>query len=445
MRFLETMTRPRALDDAVRRQRLAGCLDKGVGRRLILVSAPAGYGKTALLADWVLSHPEHILANWVTLTCANDADAVVRLVADGLLRAIGDTADDGGDGVAGEGCDGLLALTAVVAATRRPCVTVLDDYQVVRQPEVDAMMTELLSALPENWTLVIGTREEPRLPLPRLRASLELTELHASDLRFSAEETGDLLARTAGRPVARDACRLLSERTEGWAAGLRLAALQLADTADARSFARGFDGRNTSVAAYFGAEVFEPLDADAREFLLRTAVLDEVSPSSADAVNAGGDSRGMLAEFARRNVFVEAVDATAESYRFHPMFRSFLLGELRARHPELEPELSGHAAEARSARPVSSRAQQRGVDDVTSRRMRGAGKILTDSEFVVLEKMDAEDSLREIGAKLFLSLNTVKSHARSIYRKLGVGSREEALRRERETGVLPPRPRGTAG
>jgi LuxR family transcriptional regulator, maltose regulon positive regulatory protein len=422
----------------VERRRLLDRLDSGVGQRLVLVSAAPGYGKTALLADWVLSREQSLTTSWLTTDAGtNDASTLALRMADGLRRSLfpAESASLVHSAEA-DAADELLALADVVGRTGRPFVTVIDDYQAIEDPGANETLARLLSALPENWTVVIGTRREPvMLPLARLRASLELTELRAPDLAFTVDEAAEVVSLTAGRYVSRDVARLITERTEGWPAGVRLAGLRLCGTREDRAVAREFDGVHPDIACYFSSEVFEPLDPELREFLLLTSTLDEVSPAAAEALTGTADARRKLAELERRNAFLTPTALHGETYRYHRMFRQWLLSELRATEPDREAELRRRAAEMTprtSREPTAEHAERR-------RARRGAGGAappLTGSELVVLECLAGDASLREIGTELYLSLNTVKSHTRSIYRKLGVGSREEALDRARESGLL---------
>lgn len=432
----DSLTHPRPLSDGVERDRLRQRLDRSAGQRLVLACAPAGYGKTALLADWALSSQRRSCTCWLTTPPrASDPATLVGLIAAGLRESLPDGQGDAfGAPLPDRPRDALLELATAVGRSGRPVVTVLDDYQAVEGSQADRAVADLLSVLPPNWTVVIGTRTEPQLlPLPRLRASLELTELRAADLRFTAEEGSELLARTAHRTVSTEVARSLVDRTEGWAAGLRLAALEMEGASDDTAFARDFDGRHAPVAAYFAKEVFEPLEPELREFLLLTSVLDDILPAVADSLRESDDSREVLLELARRNAFVQTCDARGERFRYHGMFRSWLLGELRARRPGLESSLLRRiaAAELKAKRPSRPAANRRPRPAPDAPR-------LTESQFVVLERLAGDASLREIGAQLYLSLNTVKSHTRGIYRKLGVGSRPAALDRARELGILPP-------
>ena len=185
--------------------------------------------------------------------------------------------------------DALIALASAIDRYGEPLVTVVDDLHLLESPETDAVIAGLLAALPENWTLSIATRTEPAaLPIARLRASLELTEVHAGDLAFTLDECTELLEATTGHCVSCDLARTLLDSTEGWPAGLRLAALELARVGDDATALRWFGAAHPSVAAYFASEVFEPLPEELREFLLRTAVLEEVSPATAAAVGGRG-------------------------------------------------------------------------------------------------------------------------------------------------------------
>jgi LuxR family maltose regulon positive regulatory protein len=211
-------------------------------------------------------------------------------------------------------------------------VVVLDDYHVIRDELVHDAVAYLLRHLPRTLHVVIATRADPPLPLGRLRAAGELLELRAAELRFSDGEAGALLNDGHGLGLDAGEVRLLRERTEGWPAGLQLAALSLRDRTDRSAFVHALAGDNRQIGEYLH-EVVHELDAPVREFLLRTSILERLCAPLCDAVCETADSAARLAEAYRSNLFLVALDARGHWFRYHRLFRDLLRGELARGEP----------------------------------------------------------------------------------------------------------------
>jgi LuxR family maltose regulon positive regulatory protein len=334
---------PRPRPDLVPRPRLLTHLDAGLDAgRCSLLSAPAGAGKTSLLAAWLaqLDRP----AAWLTLDERDqDAGQVLRY----LVAACQTIAPTCGRGAlawleAPQPPPLEVVVTELVndlAALPAPGVLVLDDYHLVRAPAVHGAVAFLLDHLPPALHLVIASREDPPLPLPRLRARRQLVEVRAADLGFRVEEAAALLASGMGLRLAEPQVAVLVERTEGWAAGLQLAGLALRDRPDPAAFVAAFTGGHRLVADYLLAEVLERQPASTRRFLLATSVLDRLCAPLCDALLApdadppdaapptGGDSQGILEALERANLFLMPLDDERVWYRYHHL----LADALRAR------------------------------------------------------------------------------------------------------------------
>jgi LuxR family maltose regulon positive regulatory protein len=278
---------PRPRPDLVARPRLLDRLEVGLARaHCTLLSAPAGAGKTTLLAAWLdrLARP----VAWLALDNGDqDAHQFLRY----LIAALQTVAPACGQAALASYETPMpppeVVLTSVVndlAALPEPCVLVLDDYHLVRAPAVHQAVMFLLEHLPPAVHLVIATREDPPLPLPRLRARGQLSELRASDLRFTDQEAISFLDTSLGLQLDTGQVAALVDRTEGWAAGLQLAGLALRDRPDPAAFVASFAGSHRLIADYLTAEVLEGQSPAARHFLLLTSVLDRLCAPLCDAV-----------------------------------------------------------------------------------------------------------------------------------------------------------------
>ncbi|GAA2119704.1 LuxR C-terminal-related transcriptional regulator [Nocardioides bigeumensis] len=345
---------PHAREDLLARPRLEA-LPWVRRSRLVLVSAPAGFGKTTLLAAWLANPRGKSAARcaWVSLDEADrDPESFWSYLLTALERASPGT---GGAGLSllGAGQPIEAVLTAVlneVSVLAEDLDLVLDDYHLAENPGIQPGMSFLIERLPPQLRLVIGTRADPALPLARLRARGELTELRAADLRFTDDETGAFLATVTGLDLPEADVAALGARTEGWIASLQLAALSLRDRDDPSEFIAGFAGDDRYVVDYLVEEVLDRQPAEVREFLLDTAILERLSGPLCDAVSGGTGGAKMLESLERRNLFVVPLDAQRRWYRYHHLFADVLRSHLLAERPEQVAQLhrraSGWFAEA---------------------------------------------------------------------------------------------------
>jgi LuxR family transcriptional regulator, maltose regulon positive regulatory protein len=357
---------PTRRPQVVRRPRLVEQLDAGLGSgsRLTLVSAPPGFGKTTLITDW-LSRRDAGRVAWLSIDDGdNDLARFLAHVA-AALRGVGLDVDAA---VAERlhttsTAAALTALVNDVAAAEPdaedpPWVLVLDDYHAIEAVPVHDAVTFLVDHLPDHLHLLVTTRSDPPLPLPRLRTRGQLTEVRAADLRFTTTEAVELLRET-GLELTTDQVGALEERTEGWAAGLQLAALSMrgvADPAEVDRFIESFTGSNRFVIDYLTDEVLVRQPDELREFLVHTAVLDRLTGPLCDAVTGRSDGATVLAALERTNVFLVPLDHHRSWYRYHHLFADALRARLLADRPEAVPRLhlaasawyaaAGHAAEA---------------------------------------------------------------------------------------------------
>jgi LuxR family transcriptional regulator, maltose regulon positive regulatory protein len=318
--------------------------DQGVGRRLTLISAAAGCGKTTLLSAWIADCAQPVA--WLSLD-AGDSDPVRFLAY--LIAALQTLDPTVGAGVvtalhapqppAQEAL--LTALLNDVAAIPHAFLLVLDDYHARDSPLVDQALAFVLDYMPPQMHLVIATREDPPLPLARLRARDQLTELRAADLRFTTVETAAFLNQVMGLGLTAAAIATLEARTEGWIAGLHLAALSLQGRADKASFVATFSGSHRFVLDYLVEEVLHQQPAAVQAFLLRTAILDRLCGPLCDAVlhSAPASGQATLADLERANLFIVPLDNERRWYRYHHLFGDLLRQRLYQQQPDAVTEL----------------------------------------------------------------------------------------------------------
>ena len=329
---------PRVPDDLLRRDRLLDQLQADLDRPLTLVSAPAGFGKTTLISSWL---QECVWPHaWLSLD-EDDSDLVSFL--DYLLAAVQSVYPDVAN-VAREQFDRTNLLPAAVAASltvalsrpEQPLVLVLDDYHLIHDPAVHQVLAELLRHPLRSLHLVLSTRQDPPLPLGPLRAQNRLGELRSRDLRLTSAEIAAFLQQTLGHTPDATSLSILAEKTEGWVAGLRLAALSLSAAHDLDASVAALTGDNRYVMDYLLAEVLLRQPPARQEFLLKTAILERLSGPLCDALLPPADpaagAQRCLAELAAANLFTEALDDQQQWFRYHPLFRQLLLHQLPQRY-----------------------------------------------------------------------------------------------------------------
>jgi len=318
---------PPARPDLVPRPRLRKRLNEGSSRRLTLICAPAGFGKTTLTIDWLASVEQPVAwlaldesdndpARFITYLVAalQTVDAEIGQRAQAMLRAPQPPQPEAL----------LTGLINDIAATPTPLVLVLDDYHLIHTLPIHQQLAFLLAHHPPSMHLVIVSREDPPLPLSRLRAQGHMTEVRQESLRFTEEETADFLGRIAGLELSSADLDALYRRTEGWVAGLQLAALSLRRRDDVRQFVDSFTGSDRYVLDYLIEEVFEQQSAEVQDFLMRTSILDRFTASLCDVVAEREDSRDLLLALERANLFVIPLDRSRQWYRYHRLFADLL-------------------------------------------------------------------------------------------------------------------------
>jgi LuxR family transcriptional regulator, maltose regulon positive regulatory protein len=341
---LERVLAPRGL---VCRHSLVRVLSAAGPGGVILLCAPAGSGKTVLLRSWAASDGSGDRVGWASVARnEHESQRFWLTLIDALAGAMGDDALAERVGAASAFCanDVIERLLSDLRALAEPTVLVIDDLHELRSAEALRLLELFLTRVPAQLTVVLATREDPRLALHRLRLAGTLTEIRGSDLRFSLHETRDLL-QAAGIALSDDAVGLLHERTEGWVAGLRLAAISLTGHPDPERFVREFSGSERTIAGYLMAEVLEHQPPEVRDVLLRTSVLECVSGPLADVLTGRSGSERTLQELEDANAFVASLDVGRSWFRYHQLFADLLQLELRRTAPAVIRSI--HRAAAR--------------------------------------------------------------------------------------------------
>ncbi len=239
----------------------------------------------------------------------------------------------------------LTALVNEIATIAQPFILVLDDYHVIHAPPIHAQLNFLLDHQPPQMRVVIITREDPPLPLPRLRARGQLTEIRQSDLRFSPEECADFLQRVMGLNLSSEDVAALERRTEGWIAGLQLAAFSMRGHEDVSGFIQAFTGSSRFILDYLIEEVFERQTPDVKDFLLKTSVLERLSASLCNAVTEKTDSQHTLEMLEQANLFIIPLDQSRQWYRYHRLFAELLRQRLQVTETISESALHRSASQ----------------------------------------------------------------------------------------------------
>jgi LuxR family maltose regulon positive regulatory protein len=318
--------------------------------KLVLLGAPAGFGKTTLVAQWRASDAEDRPFAWVSLDRGDDDPgrlwwhvvcalerACPQIGGEGILRALRVTDPE----ITGEV---LPILINEVAALPAPVVLVLDDYHVITERDCHEQVAFLLRHMPPSLQIVIITRTEPGLPLARLRTAGELAEIRAGELRFTAGQAGALLQSVADVQLSEPDLDDLMERTEGWPAGIYLAALSLRGHPSPCVFVREFTGDNRFIVDFLGEEVLGRQPREVQRFLARSSILGRFCAPLCDAVTGSAGAADFIEVLERENLFIVPLDDTRQWYRYHHLFAEVLRGQLAQTEPDLLPELHCRAS-----------------------------------------------------------------------------------------------------
>jgi LuxR family maltose regulon positive regulatory protein len=335
---------------AVSRPRLIERLNEGLvmGCKLTLISASAGFGKTTLISDWIAGCSQPV--TWLSLDEGDNDPAhflayvvaalqtIAPKIGAGALAALQSSQPPPIESI-------LTALLNEIITLPDHFILVLDDYHVIDSRPVDNALTFLLEHLPPQMHLVIASREDPHLPLARLRARVQLTELRAADLRFTPSEAAEFLNQLMELNLSAEDIAALETRTEGWIAGLQLAALSMQGNKDVSRFIREFAGDHRYIVDYLVEEVLQSQPEPIRRFLLQTAILDQLNGSLCDTVTGEEEGSARLEALQRGNFFVIPLDDKRNWYRYHHLFADVLRMHLMAEQPDQVPALHRRASE----------------------------------------------------------------------------------------------------
>lgn len=339
---------PQPLANLVGRPRLVERLNEGINHPLLLISAAAGFGKTTLLSAWLseLSIP----AAWISLDERdNDETRFIRYFIEALgTLEIGIWVDWGSviSETAPTQLESLLIrLINQIAEIPEDFVLILNDYHWITSDAIHTDLAFFLEHLPPRMHLVIATRVDPPLPLSQLRARGQLVELRSNELRFTVEEARQFFDRTMGLDLNEDAVATLQSRTEGWIAGLQLAALSIRERDRLDEFIASFTGNHRYIVDYLAEQVLQEQPPEIQTFLLETSILERLSGSLCESVTGREDSLEILEKLERANLFLVPLDDERQWYRYHNLFADFLQEQLQRRLPERWPDLHSKAAE----------------------------------------------------------------------------------------------------
>jgi LuxR family maltose regulon positive regulatory protein len=385
---------PPGRKDHVPRPRLTQTLDQGwqQNKKLTLVSAAAGYGKTTLVTAWL--HSLAVKTAWLSLDEGDNDPA--RFLAY-LIAALGQIDERVGANTrlmlqSPQPLPPELVLTSLIneiAVVSAPFVLALDDYHVIQAMPVHRQLEFLVEHQTPQMHLVLITREDPPLPLARLRARGQMVEIRQADLRFSPPECTDFLGRIIGLELSSDDIAALERRTEGWVAGLQLAALSMQGCDDLPGFIQAFSGSSYYVLEYLISEVFERQPAEEQAFLLKTSILDRLCGSLCDAVAGRSGSAALLDRLEHANLFLIPLDQSRTWYRYHRLFAELLRQRLRSSAILAEPELHRLASQWFAAEGLLAEAIQHALaaadwDGAAALISRNAEDMLRNGELVTL-------------------------------------------------------------
>jgi LuxR family maltose regulon positive regulatory protein len=491
---------PRARSQRVARPHLTQRLTEGLHHKMMLISAPAGFGKTTLLSEWrETSATGAVSIAWVSLDKSdNDFTRFVAYIIAALqtiqselgvhAQALLSTLPVASEAV-------LVSLINDLAAFDGEIAVLLDDAHVIESQTIHEAIEFLLEHLPPHVHVIMASRTEPPLALARLRARNQLTEIHAADLRFTLDEATDFLQRVMNLDLPAPDLAALIHNTEGWPAGLQLAALSLQQPTD-RSHPPGpVSGSDRYILDYLVEEVLQRQTEDVQTFLLQTSILDRLNGSLCDAITEQANSQAMLELLDRLNLFVVPLDTTRQWYRYHHLFTELLRDRLQHWQPERVPQLHQsasrwfadhalpreaiqHALAAgdhdRAAQLFEPLADKQLEPDAAAlwapwlKTLRSSSALarhvpllsqidrllaaisspaapmmattlpepLNERELDVLRLIADGHSNHDIAQELIVAVSTVKWHINNLYGKLNVHNRTLAIMRARELGLL---------
>ena len=338
---------PRPRPALITRPRLSNRLTEGLTHKLILISAPPGFGKTTILSDWISQSAFPFM--WVSLDSRDNESArfwIYFITAIQRLNPkIGRQAIEWLQSSSSVPMETIItSLLNEIDSFSEPFAIVLEDYHTINSISIHQNISFLLDHMPDNMHLIITSRSDPQLPLAQLRALNEMIEIRSEDLRFTSEETAAFLNQTMGLNLTGEQIASLKSRTEGWIAGLQLAAISLQGHIDSSSFISSFKGSHRFILDYLLEQVLQRQTTCVQQFLLDTSILDHFTAQMCDAVTERIDSQNILEELERANLFLVSLDDEREWYRYHHLFKDALYSRLKSTQPSRAMGLHQNAA-----------------------------------------------------------------------------------------------------
>ncbi len=331
-------------DAVVSRQRIRRLIDENCS--IVIISAPAGFGKTTLLSEWV-KHCKTSVA-WVSLDKSENIPGVFwRYLITAVASVLNHCGQNSLEQIKSSGTSSietiLIGMINEIAAEGTKSTLVLDDYHVISDGRIHGGIEFLMDHLPPNMRMIIAGRDAPRLSISKFRLSGKLVEINAPQFRFNTDETEDLLNKVHGLDLNKEDVVSLTDKTEGWIAGLALAILSMNEQRDKRSFIDDFTGSHRYIIDYLIEEVLSGLGDEVREFMLKISILERFCPELCRAVTKNPDSRRILMNMEQNNLFLIPLDNNREWFRYHHLFREFLLKHLMETDPGKVKHLHGNA------------------------------------------------------------------------------------------------------
>jgi len=322
----------------------------GLERNLTLISCPAGFGKTTLLSEFAAKCDRQVA--WFSIDADDDDSHRFMSFMSYLIAALDKINEGWGAALyplletpKPASVETILAkMINEISAEFPPFVAILDDYHLIYSPEIHQAITYLVEHQPDQMHMVIATRADPPLPLSRLRVRNQLTEIREKDLRFTSDEVDNFLNQIMRLDLNKEQIEALERRTEGWAAGLQLAAISIQDQANKERFIEDFAGSNRYILDYLGLEVLDKQDQQVRAFLLQTSILDNMTAALCEAVTLIPNCREILEQLEANHLFIQALDQDHIWYQYHRLFKEFLLKTLNIEVPGIEAELHQKAS-----------------------------------------------------------------------------------------------------
>ncbi len=443
--LLTKLNIPTSGSNLVHRQNLIEKLNAGLNKKLILISAPAGFGKTTLLSDWIEN--SSISAAWVSLDKRdNEPTEFLRYIVAGMQSIdpnIGQRASNLLEAQQRPEMDAILSLLLNdVLGSGKNFILILDDFHVIQSVEIIQMVKFLLNHLPSNIHLAVSSRSDPPLSLSRLRSQNELVEVRSADLSFSVNDTHTFLNKRLKLDLSNEDIELLETKTEGWIAGLQLTALSMKGRSDISGFIRALAGDNRYIMDYLLEEVLNMQSREMKQFLISTSILDQFCGNLVDALVETNNSQAILEELEKNNMFIVSLDSERKWYRYHHLFADLLKQRLSQWDKEIIESMHERACDWFTQNGFSSMAIEHAIEagnhskamDLLNDTVEGLWKTGQHSTIMKFGKMLSENSI-ECNATFCLYYAWILNSAGHLEKAEKVLKNAESLAWETSQGI----------